>query len=92
MIPTRTLPVALLAFMLTGPTHSFAETCVTGRDGRQVVEQGKADRFPDAMRRAGLSFNQVLEVQLCPAGAGFVYRVKVLQPGGHVKLVNIPAK
>ena len=89
----QTCAAALLALTLSGPgSDALAQGgCVSGQEGRQLMEGGRIVPFPEAARRAGISSDQVVEVQLCPAGGGFVYRVRVLQPGGQVRRMNIPA-
>lgn len=93
MIRHRAIAAALFLLAVTG---SASETmaqggCLSGGEGRQLMEQGQVVPFPEAMRRAGLSSDQVVEVQLCRAGGGYVYRVRVLQSGGEVRSQNIPA-
>ena len=65
--------------------------CVARGESRELLEQGIVIPFPAALRQAGLKRNQVVDVQLCRAGGGYVYRVRVLQPGGAVRPMNIPA-
>lgn len=88
----RALLAAVILCMAAWSTAVAApEGCISRREGRQLVELGLVIPFPEAMRRAGLFRNQVLGVQLCAAGPGFVYRVRVLQPGGRVRAVIIPS-
>jgi hypothetical protein len=88
----RALLAAVLLWTATISSAIAApEGCISRREGRQLVELGLVIPFPEAMRRAGLFRNQVLRVQLCAAGPGFVYRVQVLQPGGRVRAVIIPS-
>ena len=89
----RALAAAILIILGMGQSPGLAQGggCVSGRDGRQLLEQRQVVPFPEAMRRAGISSDQVVEVQLCRGGGGYVYRVRVLQPGGNVRRVNIPA-
>ena len=92
MAKKRSIAAALLFLGLLGlPGVGMAQSCVSGRDGRQLLEKGEVVPLPEAMQRAGLKRDQVVEVQLCQAGGGFVYRVRVLQPGGKVRSVDIPA-
>ena len=65
--------------------------CLSGRQARQLLEQGLVVPLPQAIQQAGLSSGQVVDAKLCEAGGGYVYRVRVLQPGGKVRAVNIPA-
>jgi hypothetical protein len=87
------IAAALLGLALIGTgSDGFAQgRCVSGRDGRQLLEQGQVMPFPEAMRQAGVMAQQVIDVQLCRGGGGYVYRVRVLQPNGRVRRVNIPA-
>ncbi len=62
------------------------------QDGQQLVAQGQVLPFPVAMQRAGLSRDQLVgSPNLCRAGGGYVYRVRVLQRGGRVRPMSIPA-
>ena len=61
------------------------------KDGRKAVETGQILPFPVAVKRAGISPDDVQDVSLCPNGGGFVYRVKVVQRGGAPRMVAIPA-
>jgi hypothetical protein len=61
--------------------------CVSNSEGHQLVAQGQAITFPEAASRAGIEANQVVGVQLCQAGGGYVYRVR-LRDG---RQANIPA-
>jgi hypothetical protein len=66
---------------------AFAQGCVSGQEARQLIDQGQVVPFPEAASRAGLAANQVVDVQLCQAGGGYVYRVR-LRDGGEA---NVPA-
>jgi hypothetical protein len=47
--------------------------------------------FPEALRRAGFSPDELAgDPQLCQGGGGYVYRVKVMRDG-QVSSVAIPA-
>ena len=82
---------AVAAFLTIAPAAGWAQgNCLSGGEARELIEQGQIVPFPDAMRQAGLSPDQVVDVQLCATGGGFVYRVRVLE-GGAVRRVNIPA-
>jgi hypothetical protein len=83
--------IAGALFILAAGSWSAAEAqCVSGRNGRELVAQGEVMPFPEAARQAGISSDQVVGVQLCRSGGGYVYRVRVLR-GGKVRSVNIPA-
>jgi hypothetical protein len=84
--------LALMALCLLGtPSQGVAQGCVTRQQARQLFEQGQAIPFPEALRRAGLSRNQLAgDPQLCRGGGGYVYRVRIVQ-NGQVQAVNIPA-
>jgi hypothetical protein len=94
MTRIRAIAAALLLLVTAGAGQDALAQgrCVSGRDGRQLLEEGRVAPFPEAMRRAGISPDQVVDVQLCRGGGGYVYRVRVLQPGGKVRRVNIPAR
>lgn len=56
-----------------------------------MLERGEALPFPEALQRAGYSGDQLAgRPQLCEAGGGYVYRVKIVQQG-QVQSVTIPA-
>ena len=75
-----------------GPPAALAQGgCLSGGEGRQLVEQGQVIPFPQAARQAGLTADQVVDVQLCRSGSGYVYRVRVLEAGGRVSSMEIPA-
>lgn len=83
--------VALFLATAGAPSPSLAQSCVSGQEARQLLEQGQAVPFPEAIRRAGISPNQLAgDPQLCQSGGGFVYVVQVLQDG-QVTSVSIPA-
>jgi len=85
------LGLAVLFLAIAGsPDSGAAQGCLSGGEGRQLLEQGEVMPFPEAMQRAGLSADEVVEVQLCQSGGGYVYRVRILQ-GGQVSSKNIPA-
>ena len=93
MAKNRVTAAALLFLALASiPAEATAQGCMSGRDGRELLEQGEVIPFPEAVRRAGISPDQLVGVpDLCQGGGGFVYRVRVLQPGGTVRSMNIPA-
>jgi hypothetical protein len=86
--------VALVALLLAvdGSSPVFAQgNCVSARAGRELIQQGQAVPFPEALRRAGIRRNQLAgNPRLCKSGRGFSYRVQVLE-NGRVKGVAIPA-
>jgi hypothetical protein len=55
--------------------------CVSGQEGRALVAEGRVMPFPEAARRAGIADNDVVAVDLCRSGGGFVYRVRLRQGG-----------
>lgn len=94
MTNIKAIAAALLFTVLSGlPVSGNAQAaCISGREGRQLVEQGKVVPFPEAMRRAGLKRNEVADdVRLCENRGGFVYRIRVLQPDGNLQPTDIPA-
>ncbi len=92
MTRKRLTAAAFMLLCFTGlPTAGMAQGCMSRQDGRVLLEQGRVAPLPVALQRAGVSRDQVVEVQLCQSGAGFVYRVRVLQPGGRVRSINVPA-
>ena len=92
MSTNRAFAVAILLLACAGAfSPAAAQGCVSGGEGRQLVAEGEVAPFPDALARAGVSADQVVDVQLCQSGGGWVYRVRVLDAGGEVTSVNIPA-
>ena len=88
----RTIAMATLLLALAGsPSAGLAQGgCVSGGEGRQLLEQGQVVPFPQAMQQAGIS-GQVVDVQLCRSGGGYEYRARVREEGGEVREVSIPA-
>jgi hypothetical protein len=72
-------------------SSGVAQECLSGSEGRQLLEQGQVIPFPTAVRQAGISSDQVVDVQLCRGGGGYVYRVRVIDASGQVTNMNIPA-
>jgi uncharacterized membrane protein YkoI len=68
----------------------MAQACVSRAEGRQLLEQGQVMPLPEAIRQAGLAGGRVVDAQLCRAGGGFVYRIRILQDG-EVSGRTIPA-
>ena len=92
MIRQRFAAAIVLSLAAAGlVSDGFAQgRCVSGNQGRKLLEQGRIVPFPEAMRQAGLKGGEVVEVQLCRRGGGWAYRVRVLR-NGQVKAMNIPA-
>jgi hypothetical protein len=86
------LPVAVLGILLVaaGSTGLAQGKCVSRGQGRDLIEQGEAIPFPEALRQAGLPADQIVDVQLCRTGSGLVYRVRVAE-GATVRGVSIAA-
>jgi hypothetical protein len=84
--------LAALCLAFAGLVSSaMAQGCVKGQEARQLLEQGQAIPFPEALQRAGYSSDQLAgDPQLCRNGGGFVYRVRVYR-NGQVSSVSIPA-
>ena len=92
MTKLRTLAAALVVLALAGPaSEALAQECYSGRAGRQMLEERQIVPLPEALRRAGIERDRLVGVELCQAGGGFVYRVRVLEPGGGVRQIEIPA-
>ena len=84
------LPIIALTALFFGtatPSSPAVAQCVSNSEGHQLVAQGQAITFPEAASRAGIQANQVVGVQLCRSGGGYVYRVR-LRDG---RQANIPA-
>ena len=91
MFAARITLLATLLFAAAGLPSAASAQCVSGQEARQLLEQGQVVPFPEALRRAGVSRDQLAgNPQLCQAGGGFVYRVRVYQDG-QLTGVNIPA-
>lgn len=88
----RFLAIAyLFAALSASPSAALAQGgCVSGGEGRQLIEQGQVVPFPQAMQQAGIS-GQVVDVQLCRSGGGYVYKARVREQSGEVRAVDIPA-
>jgi hypothetical protein len=91
MFEKRMIAAALLAISMAGlPSAGLAQACVSRAESRQLLEQGQVTPLPEALRQAGLEDGRVVDAQLCRAGGGFVYRVRILQ-NGQVRGTNVPA-
>jgi uncharacterized membrane protein YkoI len=84
------MTILLLAFA-GAPSASLAQGgCVSRGEDRQLIEAGQVVSLSTAMQQAGVS-GEVVEMQLCRAGGGYVYRGRVREQNGEVRAVNIPA-
>jgi len=92
MFAARTILSATLLLAAAGfPSAGLAQSCVSGQQARQLLEQGQVVPFPEALRRAGVSRDQLAgNPQLCESGGGLVYKIRVYQDG-QLTGVNIPA-
>ena len=81
------LGISLVASTSTGHAQG---NCVSRGEGRELLEQGEAMPFPDALRQAGLPPDQVVDVQLCRTGSDLVYHVRIVE-GATVRGVSIAA-
>ncbi len=83
---------ALILLALAGPvSEGMAQECFSRGAGRQMLENREIVPLPEALRRAGVARNRLVGVELCRAGGGFIYRVRVLGPAGRVRHIDIPA-
>ena len=86
----------LAAALLIAATAALAapaaaqDGCLSGREGRRILESGSVVPFPVAAQRAGISPRDVQNVTLCQAGGGFVYQVRIVGRSGS-RTVTIPA-
>jgi uncharacterized membrane protein YkoI len=90
MTKLRTIAAVSLVLAALGWSPSASAQgggCVA--DIRQVEGQNVMT-LAEAMQRAGVSGN-VVDAQLCRAGGGYVYRVRIRDAGGQLKSVEIPA-
>jgi hypothetical protein len=94
MIKLRAVAAACLMLALTGPlSQGMAQECVTGRAGRQLLEQRQVVPFPDAARRAGIGRDRVLRgLQLCRSPGGYSYRGRAIDQRGRVRPFDLPAR
>jgi hypothetical protein len=92
MTKLRTIAVAtLLLGLAAAPSAGLAQGgCVSGGEARQLLEEGEVMPFPAALQQAGIS-GQVVDVQLCHGGGGYVYQARIREESGEVRAVNIPA-
>ncbi len=83
MVKSSTIAALALLIATALPWGGAAAACMSGQDARvmQLLEQNQVVPFPAAASRAGIPANQVAAVQLCEAGGGYVYRVKLRQGG-----------
>lgn len=86
----NTAAALLFAFAAIGDVGMAQAACVSDRDFRQLAARGQVVSLPDALRSAGVR-GQVIEAQLCEAGGGYSYRVRVRQRSGEIRSLNIPA-
>ncbi len=83
---------AALVVLLAGPAQeALAQECLSGRAGRQMLENREIIPLPEALLRAGVGRDRLLGAELCRVGGRFIYRVRVLGPGGREDHVDIPA-
>lgn len=77
--------------LLAESSDAFAQACINGRAGRQMIEKREIAPFPDAARRAGVR-ERLAGVELCPQGSGFVYRLRIPRRQGGERRMEIPAR
>ena len=83
----RIIAVAALLAFSGLPNAAMAQGCASREEARQLLDQGQVIPLPEATSRAGIEDNDVVDAQLCQAGGGYVYRVR-LRDGGQA---SIPA-
>ena len=90
---TSTMRAFLLTAVLavTAGGGAAAQCPLPERESREAVSSGQVQRLPDVVRSAGLSMSDVVSAELCANGGRFVYRVKVLAPGGRLRVMELPA-
>lgn len=86
----RTMAAALFLLAAAGLSSEGRAQCVSPGEGNQLVQRGQVAPLPTALANAGLGGVQVIDVQLCQAGGGWVYRVRY-NAGGAVNTANVPA-
>ena len=91
MTTRRAIAAVLCAMVLAAPSGGLA-ACLSRGDGRSLMEKGQVIPLPEALQRAGLSPGELVDVQLCQGGGGYVYKVRILQDGGKLRTMNIPAR
>jgi hypothetical protein len=88
----RHIAAALILLAAAGLSSEGAAQCVPPQEGQHLVEQGQVSPFPEALRRAGYSPNELAgSPQLCQTGSGWAYQVQIVR-GGQVSTVMIPAR
>ena len=86
----RTMAVAAL-LIAAGPSSQALAQCVSGQEGGSSSNRGRSCRSRRRCGAPAISRDQLAgDPQLCQAGGGYVYRVRVYQDG-QVTAVNIPA-
>lgn len=77
-------------FMIAVADPAYA-ACLSDGESRQVVASGQAVPLSTALRRAGVQ-GEVVRVALCQQGGGYVYQLSILQSGGRLQSLTIPAR
>ena len=91
MFAARITLLATLLFAAAGLPSAGLGAVRLRPGGAAAPGAGAGVPFPEALQRAGVSRDQLAgNPQLCQAGGGFVYRVRVYQDG-QLTGVNIPA-
>lgn len=84
------LAIGLVAILTAAaPSAGMAQACVSRAESRALLEAGQVVPLPEALRQAGVA-GRVVDAELCRAGGGYVYRVRILEDG-QVRGTNIPA-
>ena len=90
LVATLGRAALVLALLLGGLVAPADAACLSQREADQAVMSGQAVPFNVAPRQAGLRRRDVVGVQLCDGGRGYVYRVEVYD-GRNRTSTDIPA-
>lgn len=85
---------ALLILVAVGcASGASADNCLKRTERQDAIAKKQAIRLKDALRSLwGSVTGRVVGAELCSAGSGLVYRIRLLEPGGKMRSALIDAK
>lgn len=86
---TRLASLLLAAALAAAPAPALAQACLSPGETREAVASGRVVPAVAAVRAAegAVPGAQITQVDLCPGGGGFVYRIAAL--GGDGRFVTV---